>query len=87
MVQRGRQEASAPRLLEKCGLSMAMGHAPASHRPYEQTSIQSFFVRARAEDEVCYQEVLSYCFASCPLWLPVCAKRRGLDTDWPQHVG
>ena len=43
MVQRGRQEASAPRLLEKCGLSMAMGHAPASHRPYEQTSIHSLF--------------------------------------------
>ena len=88
VVQRGRQEASAPHLLEKCGLSMAMGHAPASPSSL-RTDIypQSFFVRARAEDEVCYQEVSSYCFASCPLWLPVCAKRRGLDTDWPQHVG
>lgn len=87
VVQRGRQEASAPRLLEKCGLGMAMGHAPASPSSL-RTDIypQSFFVRAGAEDEVCYQEVLSY-FASCPLWLPVCAKRQGLDTDWPPHVG
>ena len=45
-MQRGRQEASAPHLLEKCGLGMAMGLAPASPSSL-RTDIypQSFFMR------------------------------------------
>ena len=83
-MQRGRQEASAPCLLEKCGLGVAMGLAPASPTSL-RTDIcpQSFYMRpedceasswAGEEGEICYQEVLSYCFASCLLWLPVCVK-------------
>ena len=46
MVQRGRQEASAPCLLEKCGLGRATGLAPASPSSL-RTDIypQSFFTR------------------------------------------
>ena len=46
VVQRGRQEASAPCLLEKCGLGVAMGLAPASPTSL-RTDIcpQSFYMR------------------------------------------
>lgn len=80
MVQRGRQEASAPRLLEKCGpSSMATGLAPFSIVPNRHLSTV-FFMRPEdcsqgsilgwkaGAEGACYQEVL--CFLPL-LWLPV----------------
>lgn len=34
--------------------------------------------------ECCYQEIRFS--VSCPLWLPVYARRQGVNTERPQHV-